>query len=102
MKFDLLASRGEQLQLSLTEGYDVRPAQGMILIADPAYNEPNVEQMRATAEGEARSRLYNAEVLDPLPCILLLRMATSHKDKHTRSECILVLRMATSHKDKHT
>jgi len=39
------------------------PAQGMILIADPAYNEPNVEQMRATAEGEARSRLYNAEVL---------------------------------------
>ena len=38
------------------------PLQGMILIADPAYNEPNVEQMRATAEGEARSRLYNAEV----------------------------------------
>ena len=36
--------------------------QGMILIADPAYNEPNVEQMRATTEGEARSRQYNAEV----------------------------------------
>ena len=34
----------------------------MILIKDPAYNEPNVEQMRGTAEGEQRSTTYNFEV----------------------------------------
>jgi hypothetical protein len=34
----------------------------MILIADPAYNEPNVEQMRGTAEGKQRSSVYNFEV----------------------------------------
>ena len=37
----------------------------MILIPDPLFNEPNVEQMRSTVEGDARSRAYNFEVRPP-------------------------------------
>ena len=37
-------------------------SQGMILIPDPLFNEPNVEQMRSTIEGDARSKAYNFEV----------------------------------------
>lgn len=40
--------------------------QGMILIPDPLFNEPNVEQMRSTAEGDARSKAYNFEVISLL------------------------------------
>lgn len=39
--------------------------QGMILIPDPLFNEPNVEQMRSTVEGDARSKAYNFEVRPP-------------------------------------
>jgi len=33
--------------------------QGMILIGDPYYNEPSVDQMRGTAEGASTSAEYN-------------------------------------------
>ena len=36
--------------------------QGMILISDPYFNEPNVEQMRGQAEGTKASNSYNAEI----------------------------------------
>lgn len=34
--------------------------QGMVLVADPYFNEPAVELMRGTPEGEAASSAYNA------------------------------------------
>ena len=34
----------------------------MILISDPYFNEPNVEQMRGQAEGTKASNSYNAEI----------------------------------------
>lgn len=34
----------------------------MILIDDPYFNEPNVERMRGSAEGDAASKRYNVEV----------------------------------------
>jgi len=36
--------------------------QGMILISDPYFNEPNVERMRGQAEGNKASNSYNAEI----------------------------------------
>lgn len=36
--------------------------QGMILISDPYFNEPNVERMRGQAEGTKASNSYNAEI----------------------------------------
>ena len=36
--------------------------QGMILISDPYFNEPNVELMRGQAEGTKASNNYNAEI----------------------------------------
>lgn len=36
--------------------------QGMILISDPYFNEPNVERMRGQAEGTKASNGYNAEI----------------------------------------
>ncbi|DBA74342.1 hypothetical protein WJX77_011104 [Trebouxia sp. C0004] len=36
--------------------------QGMILISDPYFNEPNVEQMRGQTEGNKASSSYNAEI----------------------------------------
>lgn len=36
--------------------------QGMILISDPYFNEPNVERMRGQAEGNKASSSYNAEI----------------------------------------
>lgn len=36
--------------------------QGMILVEDPYFNEPNVEQMRGQPEGEAASARRNAQI----------------------------------------
>lgn len=36
--------------------------QGMILISDPYFNEPNVERMRGQTEGTKASNSYNAEI----------------------------------------
>ena len=45
--------------------------QGMILISDPYFNEPNVERMRGQAEGTKASNSYNAEIhLNNIRCVL--------------------------------
>lgn len=36
--------------------------QGMIFVEDPYFNEPNVERMRGTSEGNITSMRYNAEL----------------------------------------
>ena len=44
--------------------------QGMILISDPYFNEPNVERMRGQAEGNKASNSYNAEIhLNNIRCL---------------------------------
>ena len=45
--------------------------QGMILISDPYFNEPNVERMRGQTEGTKASNSYNAEIhLNNIRCML--------------------------------
>ena len=70
-------------------------SQGMILISDPAYNEPNVEQMRGTTEGNQRSFAYNVEVRAGRVDCMRNILHAQHSIVHSRNNADSVLASQT-------